>query len=93
MFKQAKAVFPRGMADQMHTLATFRACVKDLTDATLYIAAADFYQVCVNGRFVAFGTGFCQKGFVSKGRCCSNFLQIQPQGIIFIQFGRIQAVL
>ena len=66
MFKQAKAVFPRGMADQMHTLATFRACVRDLMGATLYIAAADFYQVCVNGRFVAFGPARTAKGYARQ---------------------------
>lgn len=66
MFQQAKAVFPKGKANEMHTFATFRARVKDLRDATLYIAAADFYQVLVNGRFVAFGPARTAKGYARQ---------------------------
>ena len=63
MFQQAKAVFPRGKANEMHCFATFRTKLDSLDNATLYIAAADFYQVLVNGTFVAFGPARTAKGY------------------------------
>lgn len=63
MFQQAKAVFPQGKANEMHCFATFRARLGNLEGATLYIAAADFYQVCINGRFVGFGPARTAKGY------------------------------
>ena len=55
LFYQAKPVFPVGKAQEKNTLAVFRATTDDLCGTTLSVTGAYFYQVWVNGRFVAFG--------------------------------------
>lgn len=63
MFLQAKAVFPCGKADKLNVFAVFRAKRASLAGATLYVTAADFYQVYVDGRFVAFGPARTAEGY------------------------------
>ena len=63
MFKYAKPVFPIGKKDEMNTFAAFRAEVDSLKGAKLAISAYTFYQLYVNGEFVAFGPARTAKGY------------------------------
>ena len=63
MFKKAKPVFPVGKAVEKNVFAAFRATVEDIEDAELFVTAASFYQVWVNGEFVAFGPARTAKGY------------------------------
>ena len=63
MFKFAKPIFAKGKSDQTNTYAVFRATAESLEGASLKLTAASFYQVFVNGRFVAFGPARTAKGY------------------------------
>ena len=63
MFKAAKPIFPKGKEKEMNTFAAFRAVVDSLKDSKLSIAAYTFYQLYVNGEFVAFGPARTAKGY------------------------------
>ncbi len=62
-FYQAKAVYPQGKDCEMNTFATFRAEVGSLHGTALSITASSFYQVYVNGSFVAFGPARTAAGY------------------------------
>lgn len=62
MFKLAKPVFPDLSGNEKNRLATFRAKC-DLRGAGIKIAAADFYRVYVNGKFLSFGPARTAKGY------------------------------
>ena len=62
-FYQAKAVYPQGKECEQNTFATFRAQTGSLRGTTLSITAASFYQLYVNGKFVAFGPARTAKGY------------------------------
>ena len=68
LFYQAKPIFPVGKSTEKNTLATFRATVPDLRGTTLSVAAAYFYQVWVNGKFVAFGPARTAKYYARVDR-------------------------
>lgn len=61
MFFKATPVWPAD-SGEMNTFARFEVSVC-LQNAVLYIAAADFYRVRVNGRFVAHGPARAAKGY------------------------------
>ena len=63
MFKCAKPIFPKGMKNEMNTFAAFRAEVDSLKGVKLSITAYTFYQLYVNGEFVAFGPARTAKGY------------------------------
>lgn len=63
MFKCAKPIFPKGMKNEMNTFAAFRAEVDSLKEVKLSITAYTFYQLYVNGEFVAFGPARTAKGY------------------------------
>lgn len=62
-FYQAKAIFPQGAEREQNRFATFRAEVGSLRDTALSITAASFYQLYVNGKFVAFGPARTAEGY------------------------------
>ena len=55
MFLDAKPIFPVGKAEEMNTLAAFRTTLDDIKGTSILITASTFYQLWVNGNFVAFG--------------------------------------
>ncbi len=55
MFQKALPIFPTGKTTTPNTLAAFRAEVPSLQNTTLTLTAYTFYQLYVNGEFVAFG--------------------------------------
>lgn len=62
-FYQAKAVYPQGMEHEPNSFATFRAEVGSLRGTALSITASSFYQLYVNGKFVAFGPARTAEGY------------------------------
>ena len=63
MFYQAKAVYPMSKSLEMNSFSAFRAQAEDLHETVLYLTAATFYQLWVNGRFVSFGPARTAKGY------------------------------
>ncbi|MBQ9760724.1 MAG: hypothetical protein IJW16_05190 [Clostridia bacterium] len=63
MFLQAKPVFPVGKTQEKNVFTTLRAEVSDLRGTALSITAVSFYQVWVNGKFVAFGPARTAKNY------------------------------
>ncbi len=55
MFTKAKPIFPVHKSTEKNVFAAFRATAADLHGTSLAITAFSFYQVWVNGKFVAFG--------------------------------------
>ncbi len=67
MFKLARAIFPSGLEGQMNRLAVFTAR-GDLREAQIKIAAADFYRIYINGKFLAAGPARTAKGYARVDR-------------------------
>ena len=63
MFLEAKPIFPIGKAEEMNTLAAFRTTLDDIKGTSILITASTFYQLWVNGNFVAFGPARTAKGY------------------------------
>ena len=55
MFRNALPVFPKGKVWEMNTHVVLRAETDSLQDSVLRLTASSFYQLFVNGVFVAFG--------------------------------------
>ena len=66
MFIKAKPIYAAGTEKEMHLLSCFSASVDSLEGAKLHICAADFYQVYVNGKFVAAGPARTAKGYARQ---------------------------
>ena len=62
MFLHAKPVWPAEAVDKMNIFCLFETQA-NLENTTIHIAAADFYRVYINGRFVAQGPARAAKGF------------------------------
>lgn len=74
MFKQAIPVFATGKENEMNYTLLLRADCDDLRGCKLYVTAASFYRLTVNGRFVAFGPartagGYARVDEIALGRC------------------------
>ena len=54
-FKKALPIWLEGRSREMNSQATFKASVKDLSGKSIYITAATYFQLFVNGRFVHYG--------------------------------------
>ncbi len=63
MFNFAKPIFPKGKEREMNTFAAFRTTVESLKGAKLNLTAYTFYQIYVNGEFVAYGPARTAKGY------------------------------
>jgi alpha-L-rhamnosidase len=63
MFKQAIPVFAVGKETEMNYTLLLRATCADLAGCKLYLTAASFYRLTVNGRFVAFGPARTAGGY------------------------------
>ena len=63
MFVLAKPIFPKEKSREKNTFAAFSAKVNSIKGCTLHITASSFYQVYINGRFVAFGPARSAKGY------------------------------
>ncbi len=63
MFKKAKPVWISEMTDEMNLFAAFEAETGSVKDSEIHIAAAYFYRLFVNGKFVAFGPARTAKGY------------------------------
>jgi len=63
MFKQAIPVFATGKENEMNYTLLLRATCAELRGCKLYITAASFYRLFVNGRFVAFGPARTAGGY------------------------------
>ncbi len=63
MFKQAVPVFATGKEREMNYTLLLRADAEDLRGTKLYITAASFYRLTVNGKFVAFGPARAAGGY------------------------------
>ncbi len=66
MFLKAIPVYPKGLSKKMNTFVTFKAAVENLKGTRLHISAASFYQLWVNGRFVAFGPARTALGYARE---------------------------
>jgi len=63
MFLQAKPVWIKNKENEMNVFGAFRAAAGSLKRTELHIAACTFYQVHVNGKFVAAGPARAAKGY------------------------------
>lgn len=63
MFLQAKPVWLKDREEEMNLFAAFETEAENLEDTTLYISAAVFYRLFVNGRFAAFGPARTAGGY------------------------------
>jgi hypothetical protein len=63
MFKLAKPIFPKGMNKDMNVFAAFCGKVDSLKNAKISLTAYTFYQIYVNGKFVAYGPARTAKGY------------------------------
>ena len=63
MFLQARPVWLRGREEEPNLAVAFEAEVSSLDGTVLSVAAATFYRLFVNGRFVAFGPARTAKGY------------------------------
>ncbi len=73
MFKQAIPVFAKGKERELNYTLLLRAKAEDLRGTKLYVTAASFYRLAVNGKFVAFGPartagGYARVDELSLGR-------------------------
>lgn len=66
MFDKAIAVTPSNGKNQKNILYVYRQKTKSLCNAVLHIACADFYQVYVNGVFVAAGPARTAKNYARE---------------------------
>ncbi len=62
MFLQAKPIWPVGTDNEMNLFCRFEAKAQ-LENTSIYISAADFYRVYVNGNFVAHGPARAANGY------------------------------
>lgn len=63
MFCQAVPVFAEGKEWEMNYRLILRAGVEDLRNTVLYVTAASFYHLRVNGHFVAMGPARTARGY------------------------------
>ena len=63
MFKKAIPIFPREISKKMNSLAVFKLTAGTLRGTELHVAAADFYQLKINGKLVAHGPARTAKGY------------------------------
>jgi len=66
MFQLAMPVYPVGKSKDLHSFCCFRATVGSLQGAEIHIAASTFYQLYVNGSFVARGPARTAKGYARE---------------------------
>ena len=86
--REAKAVWPAGLAEEMNTLIAFRTDFQAAAGAevTLDLVAWYSYRVTLNGAFVAFGPARGPKGFFRPDRLALpvkdglNSLQVEVAG-------------
>ena len=63
MFRYAKAVFPVELSGELNSFVAFRAFSDIDKTSELRITAADYYNVYVNGKFVAYGPARTAQGY------------------------------
>lgn len=63
MFRQAKPVWLENRENELNLAVVFEATVGSLVGTDLHVAAATFYRVFVNDRFVAFGPARTARGY------------------------------
>ncbi|MBP3301301.1 MAG: hypothetical protein J6M34_07365 [Clostridia bacterium] len=66
MFQKAIPVYPKNQSETLNTFTTFPLETGSLEGAELHITAASFYQLWVNGEFVAFGPARTAKGYARE---------------------------
>ena len=54
-FKKALPIWLEGRSRELNSQATFKVNVDNLSCKTLYVTAAAYFQLFVNGRFVHYG--------------------------------------
>lgn len=62
-FCSALPVFEKNKEEEMNHSIILRGAVPSLVGAKLYITAASFYRLCINGIFVSFGPARTAKGY------------------------------
>ncbi len=62
-FLQAKPIFLKDRSQVQNTFAVFRAEIRDMKNAVLYMTAFSFYRLTVNGHFVSFGPARTAKNY------------------------------
>ena len=77
MFKLAKPIFPKGMNKYMNVFAAFRAETDSLKNTKISLTAYTFYQIYVNGEFVAYGPARTAKGYARV--CPRNLSGSSPE--------------
>ncbi len=62
-FKKAKKIIAAGVQGKLNGYSAYKTTLKNIEDATLKVAAFDFYRLTVNGKFLGFGPARAAKGF------------------------------
>lgn len=62
-FKKAKAVSIKSVSEKLNGYSVFKAETFNLDGAKISVAAADFYRLTVNGKFVGFGPARTAAGY------------------------------
>ena len=62
-FKKAKAVSIKSVSEKLNGYSVFKAETGNLKGAEISVAAADFYRLTVNGKFVGFGPARTALGY------------------------------
>ena len=85
MFKKAVPIFAKGKEEELNYQLVLRAEQYSIAGTVLYITAASFYRVWVNGKFVAFGPARTAKGYARVDRISLDGYQISGGNEIIIE--------
>ena len=84
-FKKAKPIFIENQENVLNTFAVFRTETDTLKNATIYLTAASFYRLIVNGKFVAFGPARTAKGYARVDAIDLGTFNIEGKNEIIIE--------
>lgn len=87
MFLKAKAIYPEGKALEMNTFAAFSATLPNKDGARLYVTAATFYRLFVNGKFVSHGPARCAGGYARVDEIELDMLSLPENEILILVAG------
>ncbi len=87
MFLKAKAIYPKGKSLEMNTFAAFSATLPKTVGAKLYVTAATFYRLFVNGKFVSHGPARCAGGYARVDEIELGELSLPENEILILVAG------
>ncbi len=87
MFLKAKAIYPKGKSLEMNTFAAFSTTLPARKGAKLYVTAATFYRLFVNGKFVSHGPARCAGGYARVDEIELDTLSLPENEILVLVAG------